>query len=68
MLDKTKEQPTEQEIFEWLKRGATSNAVRMLLTYKIVGMIGEQDFKPVYIMQNEDLETIRELKAYGASR
>ena len=60
MLEKIKEEPTEQEIFEWLKRGATLNAVHMLVTYKIVGMIGEKDFKPVYIMQDEDLETVKE--------
>lgn len=60
MLDKTKEQPTEQEVFEWLKRGATLNAVHMLITYKIVGMIEKKDFKPVYIMQGDDLETIIE--------
>lgn len=47
MLDKTKEEPTEQEIFEWLKRGATLNAVHMLVTYKIVLLIGEESKKNI---------------------
>ena len=51
---------TEQLIIEWLKRAVVLKASHMLITYKIVGMIEEKDFKPIYVFENDDLEIIRE--------
>lgn len=47
-----------------LKRGATLNAVHMLITYKIVGMIEKKDFKPVYIMQGDDFRNNNRKRLY----
>jgi pyruvate kinase len=53
------ENKINKEEIEWLKKAVAINAAYMLITYEIVNMVEEKNFKPIYIMEDTNLEKIR---------